>query len=124
MPGIDEHSVTGEQDQLTVGGRMDGRDCSSTTYVLRAQQIVADEAIDDVDFPTPGRAEQCTGPSGPEVVAENAPRRLRSHGMIACTGTAGASALHLLDVPFRMVDEVRLVQHDDGRGAALQATSR
>ena len=114
---VDQHAVRREQDQLPVGAGVTAA-AIGHAHVLGAQQVVADEPIDDRRLAHTRGAEQCAGPARSEVGAQRVyasavPARDRVHRH------RGRQRPDLFDVALRIVDEVRLVQHDDRGGAAL-----
>ena len=88
--------------------------------VAGGQEVVSDQAVDDRALPHPGRSEERPGSADPERVAQ----RFERDGLVTGHGVnrdIGGDAPHLVDEDAGIRHQIRLVQHDDRRGATVRS---
>ena len=118
-PGrVEDDAAAGQQDQLAVGRRVPAR-LVVLAHLLRREQLLADERVDDRRLADAGRAEQHGRAVALEPVAQlvDPLAGLRRDGLDRAR--AERHRLDLGEVRRDVVDEVGLRQQHDGLRAAL-----
>ena len=117
---IDEDAVAGQHDQLPARAGVPARLSEMRTSRV-ASRSWPTSRLTMVDFPTPDDPSSAPVRPDPERTSRRRSSETGSLQDTAWTATSGGDAPHLVDERRRIVHQVRLVQHDDRRGAAVRS---
>ena len=119
---VDEDAAARHENHLPVAAGMTSATVAGAD-LAGAKQLFADQGIRDRRLADPGRPEQYRRLASSKMLAEHG-HRLGPLGGHDDDGNASSRCGDLLDEGVRSVDEVRLVQHDDWRGAAVPGSQQ
>jgi hypothetical protein len=114
---VDQQPGVGQENQLAVGAGVPAPAVPVPDF-LRAQQFLSHKAVDDRRLPHPGGSQQRTGSPDGQVTTQRL-ERFRPSGRDRVDVDCRRQRTDLVDLDLRIVDQVRLVQHDDRRRATL-----